>query len=110
VSEQEAFKKHFLDDRKVLVVILILSAHGETIMIDFISPREAAKSLHISLNATYAAVWTGRLRAEKRDGKWLISGEAVEEYLRRRRSRETAKNALPESRDSFEVKLARSEQ
>ncbi len=68
-------------------------------MIDFISPREAAKKLRISLNATYAAVWTGRLRAEKRDGKWLISVEAVEEHLQRRRSRETAKNAPSESRD-----------
>jgi len=68
-------------------------------MNDFISPREAAKQLHISLNATYAAVWAGRLRAEKRDGKWLISVEAVEEHLQRRRSRDKAKNAPSESRD-----------
>jgi len=62
-------------------------------MIGFISPREAAQKLHISLNATYAAVWTGRLRAEKRDGKWLISLQAVEECLQRRRSREIGSNA-----------------
>lgn len=60
-------------------------------------PREAANKLKISLNATYAAVWTGRLRAEKRDGKWHISGEAVEECLQRRRSRDTAKTTPAES-------------
>jgi hypothetical protein len=69
-------------------------------MIDFISPREAAKKLHISLNATYAAVWTGRLRAEKRDGKWLVSVQAVDECLQRRRSRETANNTPAKSRKS----------
>jgi len=67
-------------------------------MIDF-SPRGAAQKLEISLNATYSALWTGRLRAEKRDGKWSIPAAAVDEYLQRRRSREIAKNAPSESRN-----------
>jgi hypothetical protein len=58
------------------------------IMANFISPREAAKKSHKSLNAIYTAVWTGRLRAEKCDGRWLISEEAVDEFLQRRRSRD----------------------
>ncbi len=61
-------------------------------MIDPNSPREAAKQLGISLNATYSALWTGRLRAEKRDGKWSIPAKSIDEYLQRRCSREIANN------------------
>jgi helix-turn-helix protein len=94
-------QKYLTDVRGFLVMIVILSAPGGIPMIDFISPRKAAKKLHISLNATYTAIWTGRLQGKKRDGKWLVSVHAVDEYLRRRRSRQTAKNtpAKPQGAD-----------
>ncbi|MGO9575997.1 MAG: helix-turn-helix domain-containing protein [Terriglobales bacterium] len=68
-------------------------------MID-LSTRGAAQKMDISLNATYSALWSGRLRAEKRDGRWLISAEAVDEYLQRRRSREIANNTPAKSQRS----------
>lgn len=42
------------------------------------SPREAAQMLGTRLEAVYSLIWAGRLQAEKRDGRWLVSQSAVE--------------------------------
>jgi excisionase family DNA binding protein len=42
------------------------------------SPREAAQTLGIRLDAVYSLIWAGRLRAEKQNGRWLVSGGAVD--------------------------------
>jgi excisionase family DNA binding protein len=42
------------------------------------SPREVAQTLGIRLDAVYSLIWAGRLRAEKQDGRWLVSRGAVD--------------------------------
>ena len=49
-----------------------------------LSIQEAARSLGITLQHTYALVWAGRLIARKEDGKWLVSADAVGARLRGR--------------------------
>lgn len=56
-----------------------------------IGPRKAALLLGIRLDAVYSLLWGGKLRAEKRDGRWLIPAWAVEERLKKRE----AGNAKP---------------
>ena len=46
--------------------------------------REAARRLGVSLKNIYDLVWSGRLRADKVDGKWRISAPAVEARLKQR--------------------------
>ena len=49
-----------------------------------IDVREAARRLGVSLKNIYDLVWSGRLKADKVDGKWLISAPAVEARLKQR--------------------------
>jgi hypothetical protein len=48
------------------------------------SPRQAAHALGIRLDSVYALLWAGKILAEKRDGRWVVSAEDVE---RRRRAK-----------------------
>ena len=50
----------------------------------FLTPRQTAVALGIRLDATYALIWAGKLEAEKRDGRWLIPKQAVEQRIRAR--------------------------
>jgi excisionase family DNA binding protein len=51
------------------------------------SPRQAASRLDIRLDGLYSLIWSGRLAAQKVDGRWRISAAAVEKWLRARRRR-----------------------
>jgi hypothetical protein len=42
-----------------------------------LGPRETARVLGIRLDAVYSLIWSGKLPAEKRDGRWLISYSSV---------------------------------
>jgi hypothetical protein len=53
----------------------------------FVTPREAARESGMSLNATYSALWTERLRGEKRGGRWRIAVDSLNELLQRKRAR-----------------------
>jgi hypothetical protein len=44
---------------------------------EFLSPREAAIRLGISLNAIYALLWAGKLQGRKEDNQWQVSADAV---------------------------------
>jgi excisionase family DNA binding protein len=44
--------------------------------------REAAKRLDLTLNYLYQLVWSGKLAAHRRDGRWSIPAEAIEGRLR----------------------------
>jgi len=46
-----------------------------------VSPRESARMLEIRIDAVYGLIWAGRLTAEKRDGRWLVSQSAVAERV-----------------------------
>jgi excisionase family DNA binding protein len=52
-----------------------------------VNPREVAQLLGIRLDTVYSLIWSGRLRAEKRDGRWLISRAAVDQRLQAREER-----------------------
>jgi excisionase family DNA binding protein len=52
-----------------------------------VTPREMARRLGIRLDTTYGIIWAGRIAANKRDGRWLIPGEAVEALARQREAR-----------------------
>ena len=54
---------------------------------DKMTANEAAKELGVELNYLYNLVRTGRLEAEKQDGEWAISAQAVRERINRRASR-----------------------
>jgi excisionase family DNA binding protein len=45
---------------------------------------ETARRLGISLNRTYALIWTGKLPAQQIAGQWRISPEAIEQRLARK--------------------------
>jgi excisionase family DNA binding protein len=47
-----------------------------------VTPREAAQLLGVRLDTIYALIWAGKLQAEKKDGRWLLSVAAI--YQRRR--------------------------
>jgi excisionase family DNA binding protein len=49
-----------------------------------VSMREAAAMLDVSLQHVYRLVWEGRLSAQKVDGKWRLSVEAVQSRLDKR--------------------------
>jgi excisionase family DNA binding protein len=57
-----------------------------------ISPREYAKRTGTRLDTTYAALWAGRIRARQVDGKWRIPAAAVEDTLRKKRTRAHEQN------------------
>lgn len=45
----------------------------------FLTPRQAARELAISLDRVYVLLWGGRLAASKNDrGEWQIPAEVVE--------------------------------
>jgi len=48
---------------------------------DTMTANEAAKELGVELNYLYNLVRTGRLEAEKEDGEWAISAQAVQARL-----------------------------
>ena len=52
-----------------------------------VSPREAARLLGIRLDAVYGLIWSGKLKAEKRDGRWLVGRAAVDTRIRDRTTR-----------------------
>lgn len=47
--------------------------------------REAAQALGITLGHAYSLVWSGRLEAARRDGRWYIARHAVKTRLGRQR-------------------------
>jgi len=49
-----------------------------------VSPREAAQMLGTRLDEVYSLIWAGKLPAEKRDGRWLVSRAAVDARVRRK--------------------------
>ena len=51
--------------------------------VEYLSPREAAIRLGITLNAVYALLWAGKLPAKRSDNRWQIYASAVEERLRK---------------------------
>ena len=51
------------------------------------SPREASRRLGVRLDAVYSAIWCGRLKARKVDGRWLVDGDAIEARLAQRTKR-----------------------
>jgi excisionase family DNA binding protein len=46
------------------------------------TPRKAAQTLGIRLDAVYALIWAGKLPGHKADGRWQIPAKAVTERLR----------------------------
>jgi excisionase family DNA binding protein len=42
-----------------------------------VTPREAAQLLGVRLDTIYGLIWAGKLQAEKKDGRWLISVAAI---------------------------------
>lgn len=53
-------------------------------MLNWITPREAAQKLGIRLYSIYALIWAGRLIAQKQDGQWQVSAASVFARLRKR--------------------------
>jgi excisionase family DNA binding protein len=52
-----------------------------------VSVPEAAKRLGFTLKYVYDLVYSGRLKAEKKLGRWKISAEEIEARLRLRSQR-----------------------
>jgi excisionase family DNA binding protein len=50
---------------------------------EYLTPREAAVKLGISLNAVYALLWAGKLHANRAENRWQIPSSEVEERLRK---------------------------
>jgi hypothetical protein len=44
----------------------------------YLTPREYAHKRGIRLDTVYSKVWSGKLPAIKKDGRWLIPVEVVE--------------------------------
>jgi len=49
-----------------------------------LTPREAAQRLRIGLDSVYALIWSGKLRAKKVEGRWLINAWDVDARWRNR--------------------------
>lgn len=43
---------------------------------------ETARRLRVGLAYAYSLIWSGKLVAEKKEGRWQISVAAVEDYIR----------------------------
>jgi hypothetical protein len=52
-----------------------------------VSPREGAQELGIRLDSLYSLIWAKKLPAIKRDGKWWIPFDAIEERKKNLQSR-----------------------
>ena len=52
-----------------------------------LSPREAAQMMGVRLDLTYSLIWSGKLPAQKREGRWFIPIEAVERRMKQREAR-----------------------
>jgi hypothetical protein len=50
------------------------------------SPRDAAQKLDLRLDTVYALLWAGRLRGQKREGRWYVAADSVTERLKARKS------------------------
>jgi excisionase family DNA binding protein len=51
--------------------------------IEYLSPRQTAVRLGVSLNAVYALLWAGKLAATRTDDRWQIACSAVDERIRK---------------------------
>ncbi len=58
-----------------------------------ISPREAAVRLGIRLDVLYPLLRIGRLRARKKDGRWLVKAEDVAARVRDQAGRKANQRA-----------------
>ena len=54
-------------------------------------PRGVAQQLGIRLDTVYSLIWSGKLQATKRDGRWLVSTRSVNARLRARKERKKTK-------------------
>ena len=61
-----------------------------------VSPREAARMLGTRLDSVYGLIWAGRLQAEKRDGRWLISQSQVVTRARKNAERKNTSSDDPQ--------------
>ncbi len=68
------------------------------------TPREVARTLGIRLDAVYSLIWAGKLQAERRDGRWLVSQAAVETRARAKAQR-NVKRMTPEHVEHTEGEL-----
>lgn len=50
-----------------------------------VTPRQAAQRLGTRLDSLYALIWAGKIPAHKKEGRWLISLDAVEQRLKARK-------------------------
>lgn len=48
------------------------------------SPRELAVKSGMSIQWIYTLIWIGRIKADKVDGRWVVSEEEAERFLERR--------------------------
>jgi Helix-turn-helix domain len=44
---------------------------------DDLTVREAAQRLEIDLNYAYTLIWSGKLKGEKKNGRWVVSAASV---------------------------------
>lgn len=49
-----------------------------------VTPREAAKALGVRLDYVYSLIWAGKLRARRKDGRWLVAADAVRDRAQKR--------------------------
>ena len=65
-----------------------------------LSPREASNDIGMAINNFYTLLWNGRIRANKKDGKWRIPRAEVQRIMREREARRQARarNARARSR------------
>ncbi len=47
-----------------------------------LSPREAAQRLGVTLSHVYHLLWSAKLPARRREGRWFVHAAAVEARLR----------------------------
>lgn len=47
-----------------------------------ITPKESAIRLGVNLSHLYALLWAGKLKGERRGGRWFVPESAVAERLR----------------------------
>jgi len=52
--------------------------------LEYLSPREVAVRLGISLNSVYALLWAGKLAATRSDKRWQILRSSVDERIGKR--------------------------
>ena len=55
------------------------------------SPIEITQMTGVDLNVIYRWVWKGKLKAEKKNGRWQIPAEEVEKLLKRRKNQDEQK-------------------